>query len=180
MIGSQAREALRGQRRHVEQKHHVVLQARERSLICQKNQMHSELQWRVSKRLTWTRSSTRVHFPKCRKLGTQSGAIKGSSCKLRSSWWRLRWRVSKKLQESDRHAVISAQELAAGLESEISTVCDSWKNEVKRLVNNQRMVSRKRFGSWYGRIETIQDSCSTSTKHNLKLWIEKLVRESWR
>ena len=44
-------------------------------------------------------------------------------------------RVSKKLQTSERRAVIIAQELAAGLQNETSqatTACNSWKIEVKR------------------------------------------------
>ena len=61
------------------------------------------------------------------------------------------------LQKSERQAVISAHELAAVLQSEVSqatTACDSWKkNEVKRLTKrggrakHDQNVRRKLYSS---------------------------------
>ena len=44
LIGSEARQAFRGQRNHMVQEHQVLLQAGERDPLYVKSQMHSELQ----------------------------------------------------------------------------------------------------------------------------------------
>ena len=47
---------------------------------------HSHAQCKLSKNLTWSRSSTRANYT---TLGIPGGTIEKTSCKLRISWWRL-------------------------------------------------------------------------------------------
>ena len=47
---------------------------------------YSHAQCKLSKNLTWSRSSTRANYT---TLGIPGGTIEKNSCKLRISWWRL-------------------------------------------------------------------------------------------
>ena len=135
MIGSEARDALRGERSHMLHEHQVLLQAGKRETEFVKSQMHSELESHnaSNRRSLHEREVQQERI--CTKLG-----IPGAHLRVQLQTEELMMTSLKESfqgnSESERQAVISAQQFAISLQSEMSqatSACDSWKPEVIRL-----------------------------------------------
>ena len=134
VIGSEAREALRGQRNHMIQEHRVLLGERQNKFCKQPDVLgigvtHCQL----SRRLTWTRQE---HMSK----GFQYMEHNESKLRVQLQIGEL-MRTSmienfQETSESKRQAVISAEDLADVLQSHMlqaKTACGSWKKELNNV-----------------------------------------------
>ena len=125
VIGSEVRDALRGQRSHMLHEHQVLLPAGGREKEFVNSQMHSELQLfihcKLSKILAWTGSATRANYT---KLG-----IPGDATNSPVANW-------------GAHDVLSKGECPKNL---------------------RKWEASRHWTEW-----------------NLKHWIQRLPRESWR
>ena len=99
LIGSEARDALRGQRSHMLHEHQVLLQAREREKEFVKSQMQSELQSRTMQVIEEPYMTEKFNKSKLDNTWNTRRHNWKNSCKQRISWWRLQKKASKKTQK---------------------------------------------------------------------------------